>query len=256
MPDRTIRWEGFYNARDLGGLPTVNGTTTRCGALIRSADPRFVTAAGWRLASDAGIRTVIDLRNDDEVRPGSAPTTTLGAGTFAVPAASSRGDRPAGIRTVQIPLDDIGDTAFWRRVNDQGLNGTPLYFRPFVEAKPERVATVLSAIAQARDGGIIFHCGSGRDRAGLVSLLLLSLAGVRPDAIAGDYELSLGQVGPLFAALGNEHREPDIRTFLQERGTTVRETIFDLLDGLDVAQYLAAAGVSENDIATLQSLLL
>jgi protein-tyrosine phosphatase len=42
--DRVIPWEGFYNARDLGGLPTVTGARTRYGRLIRSADTRFVTA--------------------------------------------------------------------------------------------------------------------------------------------------------------------------------------------------------------------
>lgn len=255
MPDRIIQWEGFYNARDLGGLPTINGTGTRSGVLVRSADPRFVTAAGWQSAFDAGIRTVIDLRNHDEVQPGTAPTTTLGAGTFAVPAANTNVKRPAGIRTVHIPLDDIDDTAFWYHVNNQGINGTPLYFQPFIEAKPQRIAAVLAVIARTQQGGIIFHCGGGRDRAGLVSLLLLSLAGVTRDAIAEDYELSLGQMGPLFAALGIEHHEPNMHAFLQEQGTTVRRAIFDLLDGLDVAQYLAGAGVSDADIASLQDRL-
>lgn len=64
--DRSITWEGFYNARDLGGLATRDGRMTRPGALVRSADLRFVTEAGWRAAYDAGIRTIIDLRNDDE----------------------------------------------------------------------------------------------------------------------------------------------------------------------------------------------
>lgn len=61
---RDIAWEGFYNARDLGGLPTRDGRTTRHGALIRSADPCLVTPAGWRAATAAGVRTVVDLRNE------------------------------------------------------------------------------------------------------------------------------------------------------------------------------------------------
>lgn len=195
---------------------------------------------------------MIDLRNDDEVDPGSAPTTTLGAGTFTVPAANVMAERPAGIRTVQIPLDDIDDTAFWHQVNGRGLNGTPLYFRSFMQAKPQRIAAVLNVIAQTRQGGIIFHCGAGRDRAGLISLVLLSLAGVTPDAITEDYELSLGQIHPLFAALGIERRETSMDAFLQQQGTTVREAILDLLDGLDMAQYLTAAGLSQADIAILQ----
>jgi protein-tyrosine phosphatase len=255
VPDRAIRWDGFHNARDLGGLPTVNGGTTRFGQLIRSADPRFVTAAGWQSVVDAGFRTVIDLRNDDEAEPGSFPSTTLGAGTFAIPAATATARRPPELQSLRIPLDDIEDISFWRQINEQGLNGTPLYFGPFVKAKPERIAAVLTAIARARPGGVIFHCGAGRDRAGLVSLLMLSLAGVTVDAIAEDYELSLSQVGPLYDALGIEQQEPSMRADLQQRGSTIRAAITGVLDGLDVFQLLRNAAVPEADIAALRGRL-
>jgi protein-tyrosine phosphatase len=252
--DRVTRWAGFRNARDLGGLPTVTGGSTRYGRLIRSADTRFVSASGWEQARDAGIRVVIDLRNPDEVEPGSLPAATLGAGTFAVPAAPAAA-RPAGIQTMLIPLDDVEDLGLWRRLNEEGLNGTPLYYRPFLDAKPERIAAVLTAIART-PGGVIFHCGAGRDRTGLISLLLLGLADVTPDAIVADYELTLGQVAPLYSALGLERDECDVREQVRSRGTTVSETITSLIRDLDVAEYLAAAGVSGADIGALRRRLL
>jgi protein-tyrosine phosphatase len=254
--DRVLRWEGFYNARDLGGLPTVTGSRTGYGRLIRSADTRFVTSAGWEAARAAGFRAVIDLRNPDEVTPGSQPAATVGAGTFAVPADRPAATRPADVRTMLIPLDDIEDFDLWRRLNGEGLNGTPLYYRPFLDAKPERIAAVLTAIARVVDGGVIFHCGAGRDRTGLISLLLLSLAGVTPEAIVADYELTFGQLAPLFAALSLEQDEPDTREYLTSRGTTVSETIAALIRDLDVAGYLAATGVSGADIDTLRRRLL
>jgi protein-tyrosine phosphatase len=253
--DRAVRWEGFYNARDLGGLPTVTGALTRFGRLIRSADPRFITAAGWEAARDAGFGVVIDLRNPDEVEPGSTSAATLGAGTFAVPAARATAVRPAGIATILVPLDDIEDLALWHRLNGEGLNGTPLYYRPFLEAKPERVAAALTAIARA-PGGVIFHCGAGRDRTGLISLLLLSLAGVAPEAIVADYELTFGQLAPLNAALGLEQGEFDVRGYLKSRGTTVSGAITSLLRDLDVTEYLGDAGVSGDDIDALRRRLL
>ncbi len=254
--DRVVRWEGFYNARDLGGLPMVAGASTRYGRLIRSADTRFITAAGWEAARSAGICVVIDLRNADEVVPGSLPAATLGAGTFAVPAARATAARPADIQTMLIPLDDIDDRGLWRRLNWEGLNGTPLYYRPFLDAKPERIAAVLTAIARIPGGGVIFHCGAGRDRTGLISLLLLCLAGVTPEAIAADYEVTLGQLAPLYAALGLELDERDVREYLQSRGTTVSETITSLVRDLDAAEYLAAAGVPGPDIDALRRRLL
>jgi protein-tyrosine phosphatase len=246
--DRAVRWEGFHNARDLGGLPTATGASTRYGQLIRSADTRFITAAGWEAARSAGIRVVIDLRNADEVVPGSLPAATLGAGTFAVPVARATAARPADIQTMLMPLDDIEDLGLWRRLNGEGLNGTPLYYRPFLDAKPERIAAAFTAIARVPDGGVIFHCGAGRDRTGLISLMLLSLAGVTPEAIVADYELTFGQLALLYAALGLEHGEWDVGEYLKSRGTTVSETITGLVRDVDVAEYLAAAGVSGADM--------
>ncbi|WP_328645333.1 tyrosine-protein phosphatase [Amycolatopsis sp. NBC_00348] len=60
---RAVAWDGFFNTRDLGGLPTKSGETTGYGAFFRSADLRFVIDAGWAQAREAGVRTVVDLRN-------------------------------------------------------------------------------------------------------------------------------------------------------------------------------------------------
>jgi protein-tyrosine phosphatase len=169
---------------------------------------------------------------------------------------SVRASRPGDIETLLIPLDDIEDLDLWRYLTGEGLDGTPPYYRPFLDAKPERVAAALTAIAQIPDGGVIFHCGSGRDRTGLISLLLLSLAGVTPEAIVADYELTLGQLTPLYAALGLDIEEFDVREHLKSRGTTVSETITRLLRDFDVAEYLAAAGVSAADIDVLRTSLL
>jgi protein-tyrosine phosphatase len=252
---RVVRWAGWHNARDLGGLPTADGAATRFGRLIRSGDPRFITAAGWAAARDAGVRVVIDLRNPDEVEPGARAAVSQGAGMFVVPATSGAVPRPDEIRTRLIPLDDIDDAGLWRRLNQEGLNGTPLYFRPFLEAKPERVAAVLTAIARVPDGSVVFHCGAGRDRTGLISLLLLALARVTPEAIAADYELSFGQLAPLYAALGMAPGEPDMHEYLGARGTTVSATIAGLLGDLDVARYLAGAGMDDADIGALRARL-
>lgn len=251
---RQIRWPGFHNARDLGGLPTLGGPVTRFDALVRSGDVRFVTPAGWQAACAAGFRTIIDLRNDDEVRPDASSATLTAGSAAAVPAPAL--DLPAGLERTQVPLDDIQDVCFWRRLNDEGLNGTPLYYRPFLAAKPGRCAAVLAAIARARPGGVIFHCTAGRDRTGLIAMLLLALAGVRPTAIADDYALSADQVGPLFAALDVADSTAGIEAELRRRGTTARAALLDALSGLDPAARLRAAGLRDTDITALRARLL
>lgn len=254
--DREITWEGFYNARDLGGLPTRDGRLTRPGALIRSADLRFVTDAGWRAAYDAGVRTVIDLRNDDEIYSWSGSGLTARAGSAHFAPTGSGPFVPLGMQWVHVPLDGVEDTDFWRYLNDERLNGTPLYFRPFLQRKPDRCAAAVRAVARAQPGGVIFHCGAGRDRTGLLTLLLLALVGVDPEAIASDYELSTERLGALFAAMGREDQGPMIEKILADKGTTAREALLATLDGFDAEAYLLAAGVSSDDLVAIRSRLL
>ncbi|KDN23809.1 tyrosine-protein phosphatase [Amycolatopsis rifamycinica] len=244
--NRTVTWEGFYNTRDLGGLPTRSGRTTRRGAFFRAADLRFVTAAGWARARESGVRTVIDLRNPDEIRPAAnTPTALAGSAQFA---AADGPATPADVDRVEVPLDDIDDLEFWRYVNGERLNGSPLYYPVFLERKAERCAAVIEAIARSAPGGVLFHCGGGRDRTGLVALLLLALADVEVDAIAADYDLSTEALRPLYAAMGAEDQGPAIAAVLAERGTTTAAAVRATLDGLDVEQYLLDAGVDGRDL--------
>jgi protein-tyrosine phosphatase len=224
---RHLDWEGCLNVRDLGGLPAADGRVTRWGAVVRSDSPAGLTPAGWAALRGHGIRTILDLRNDDERQGPAAP----GA---------------AGMAVVHVPLDDLADTAFWRRVWDEGLDGTPLYYRPFLERKPERCAAAVAAVADAGPGGVLVHCTVGRDRAGLVTLLLLALAGVAPDVIADDYELSNPRLEPLRARSSGAHRVgPGPAGSLARRGTTAREVILATLEAVDVGAVLRAGGLSD-----------
>ncbi|WP_435109834.1 tyrosine-protein phosphatase [Nocardiopsis synnemataformans] len=253
---RKITWEGFFNTRDLGGLPNRNGRSVRQGAFIRSADPRFVTEKGWQTAYDAGVRTVVDLRNPDEIRPAPGEGLTSQGGSAAFPAEAAQTPLPPGMTRLEVPLDDVEDVEFWQDVNRRRLNGSPLHYRPFLERKGERCAAVITALAQARPGGVLFHCGAGRDRTGLVALLLLALADVRADAIADDYELSTTELVPLFAAMGHKDQGPVIGAVLSERGLTLRDTVLDALRGLDAHAYLLEAGVREEDLDALRKRLM
>ena len=73
MTTRHLEWEPCWNVRDLGGLPTADGGTTRWGALVRADCLGKLTADGRRALYDYGVRTVIDLR-------GSSLTVPVGAG--------------------------------------------------------------------------------------------------------------------------------------------------------------------------------
>jgi protein-tyrosine phosphatase len=217
--ERRLDWQGCRNVRDLGGLRTGNGRSTRRGAVVRGDSPDLLTEAGWEALRAYGIRTIVDLRNDDE--------RDLGA-------------RPAEITTVHVPLDGVEDTEFWARWGSGPQFGTPLYYRPHLERFPERSARAIAAVADAGPGGVLIHCVGGRDRAGQISMLLLALAGVAPREIAADYCLS-----------GNDEGDE----FLAGRGTSASEVIVSTLAALDLEQALAGGGLSERSLAALRERL-
>ncbi|MBF9128317.1 tyrosine-protein phosphatase [Plantactinospora sp. S1510] len=231
---RHLDWAGCLNIRDLGGLPTGDGRTTRWRAVVRADNLDRLTPDGWAALHAYGVRTVVDLREDDE--------------------RSTSTERPAGIDVVHVPLDDSADTDFWYRCIDDEIDGTPLYYRPFLDRKPERCVAAVAAVARAGPGVVVVHCGIGRDRTGLASLLLLALVGVTPDAIVADYALSGERLEPYFAEARAAHGDV-IGDRLARRGTTVPESLHAVLAGLDAEARLRAAGLAAEDLQALRARL-
>lgn len=236
MHTRHLAWEGCFNARDLGGLPAAGGTWTRRGALVRSDALDRLTAPGWDALAAHGVRTILDLRNDDERRDDVSP-------------------RPPGLTTIHLPLDGVEDRAFWDEWDSGPGFGTPLYYRPHLERFPARSVGVLEAIARAPEGGVVFHCQGGRDRTGLVTMLILILAGVAHDVIADDYALSEARLSVAYAARGEPDQGPELAAYLAELGTTAREVLLSTLRNLEASAYLARAGLREGDRDALRARL-
>jgi len=229
---RHLDWPGCANVRDLGGLPLAGGGAIRDGALVRGDAPQQLTAEGWAALHAHGVRTVVDLRNDDERGPDAAP-------------------RPAGITTLELPHDGLEeDREFW------GVRHVPpLYYAAHVRALPARTARVLSAIAHAPPGGVLVHCAGGRDRTGLVCALALHLAGAEDEAVVEDYLQSFPRLAPSYAARGEADQGALITTTLAARGTTPRASLLALLAELDVEAELARGGLTAGDVAALRARL-
>ncbi len=168
---------------------------------------------------------------------------------------SSPVPRPEGLTTVRIDLDDMADTAVWEHIYANNLDGTPLYYRYFLEAKPAPCVAVASAVARAAEGGVLIHCELGRDRTGMIAMLLLSLAGVTPEAIAADYEESTRRLIPLYAAWGITDQTAEIEQILASKKTTLRDAVYEALEDFDAEKYLLRAGMDPEDVAALKARL-
>jgi len=224
-----LRVDGLVNARDLGGLPRRDGTTTPTGVFYRSENVDWVSHAGWRHVFDAGIRTVVDLR-----QPGERERDTE--------------RRPRWLTTIHVDLDGLADhPEFWAGYWDNGLVATAIYYLPHLAALPDRSVAALSAIVNAPEGGVLLHCMGGRDRTGLVTLLLLAAIDTEPDAIVDDY-LHTVRLGDARAATANRNNdEPELEALCARHGTTTEGAFRSALDGLDLARLLDEGGMGPAD---------
>ena len=224
MEERILNWNDCINVRDLGGLNTGDGRRTRWKSIVRSDTPARLAEAGWAALYAYGIRTIITLRTDGMVEEELNITPPY-----------------ADITVVQVAIEDVTDTQFLDQWAATGLWSTPLYYADALRRWCERHTAVVTAIARAQPGGVLFHCIRGNDRTGIITLLLLALAGVTPDDILADYLLS---------------PDPDREELLARQGSSVREAIFGALDGLEIHSYLRQGGASPEDIEAARQRLL
>jgi protein tyrosine/serine phosphatase len=222
--ERHLTWEGCGNVRDLGGLGRI-----RHGALVRADTLQNLSAEGWRALERHGIRTVVDLRNPDEIGGDAAP-------------------RPPGLTTIRIPLDGMEDTEFWSQWLERPEFGTPHYYGPWLERFPDRAARTLAAIARAQPGGVAYHCGIGRDRTGLITMLILAALEVPVDVAAEDYALSAARVPVLLERLGAAEQVAELDDFYRSLSTTPEAVFAAVMRTVDPALYL-----DPGDLAALKA---
>jgi protein-tyrosine phosphatase len=228
MNKRVLVWDGCTNIRDLGGLRTSEGRMTRWGVVVRSDSPARLTEAGWSALYAYGIRTIITLH-------------TIGHIEEELNVAPPYPD----LVTIRVAIEDITDREFLEKWAATDLWCTPLYYKDALQRWPEQHAAVISAIARAQPGGVLFHCIRGNDRTGIIAVLLLALVGVAPDEIFADYELSY-ELSP----------DPYRDELLAREHSSGRDAILSALAGLNIDSYLSMGGVSKEELAAVRMRLL
>jgi protein-tyrosine phosphatase len=226
--DRELSWDGCVNVRDLGGLGQI-----RPGALVRMEAPTRLSEAGWAAAWQHGVRTIVDLRDPDEYGQDHAP-------------------RPAGITTVQVPMDPVGTPFYehWQKIDNLA---SPLYFPAMLAEYPQRVVTTVRAIATAAPGGVAFHCAGGKDRTGLLALVLLTLAEAAPEEIIADYLLTYDRMKERYAALGVRDQLTAVNEILADHNTTIEVSLTSTITSLTMPDYLLENGLSDIELAALRT---
>jgi protein-tyrosine phosphatase len=183
----TLGLANATNARDLGGLSTVDGRRVRSGLLFRANALNRLTEADLDTMAKLGLACVIDLRSEREVE-------LVGADRLPSP--------PPG-QLVALPLSDP-DNHMFAAVSllikgeldettalDAALLAQEMLraYRWLALSEPARAAygTALRHIADSASLPLMFHCTAGKDRTGWLAAIVLSVLGVDRDDIFTDY---------------------------------------------------------------------
>jgi protein-tyrosine phosphatase len=239
--ERLIALEGAVNFRDLGGYPADGGRQTRWRVLFRADGLGDLTEADFAVMRALGIRTVIDLRSDDE----------LERGRYDVEA------HPVTFHHFPI-IEKLPDAdEFDRR---PGLLGSQ-YQEMLRDAGPAFLG-VLEVLAAPDALPAIFHCTAGKDRTGVLSALVLSILGVDEETVVADYALSGAAMTRLRAKIIVKY--PESRETIEnisEVFSAAPAQMEALLDHLraeygSVGAYLRRLGAADELLAALREALL
>lgn len=237
--NRVIDWAGFANARELGGFPLPGGGSTLAKRFIRADSTGKLDPEGLQELEDYGVTLVIDLRSDLELGEEPAPFAAGGAVQYRqVPFFSDVSDYIAKLEAAA----DYGDG-----------------YCIMVDNCRSSVAEILRTVLR-HDGTVLYHCAAGKDRTGLISMMLLSLAGVRDEDIAADYALSGDNLWPdwlrrVAEAGGEEHVHPWFKPVTE--AAYMRKTIDHIRTQYgSMDDYLLSTGLTSAELDALRKRLL
>lgn len=237
---RRITLEKSYNTRDLGGYETVDNMRT--SAYFLRADSLNVLSLSDRCTLlDLGVKTVIDMRNNAEI--------------MRVPSVFERCEEAD---YCPMPVFSDSEQQDIHRQFGYAFDMGDLYIS-IVEKNQRALCAILRKMEGASDGKILFYCNAGKDRTGIVSALLLKLAGVDNQTIIYDYcltEVLLKDTMPFLRA--NTQVPASVpNEIMDELLGAKAHNMEKLLKHLEnkysgVIEYLQTIGLSQSEIAAIK----
>lgn len=162
--------EGVFNCRDLGGYATANGSVTRYHQFVRSENLNQATKADIEFLLDYGVRASIDLRGTYEAENDPNPLKFVDEVAY-----------------INLPFIS-GDVLDMRKVRDEGFKPAEFYVN--LTKYQEMVCKLMRFILAHKENAVHFHCAAGKDRTGVLAMILLGLCGVKREDIVAHYEVT------------------------------------------------------------------
>lgn len=180
---KRLIFENIINCRDLGGYVCRHGVT-QFGRFLRCGIPDTPTSGDIVKLMKYGVKTVIDLRGDWECE-----------------------NQPSVFQYLDgVDYHHVGVFELNAAIINEFDGTLESSYELSIDQYKECYAKVLSIIADAKDGCVLFHCFFGKDRTGMLAALLLSIAGAEIEDIIADYQVSYTYIAPY---IEREKANPD-----------------------------------------------
>jgi len=180
--DRVVHLEGAPNFRDLGGYVNSDGIQIEWGQIYRSGDLATLTDADSIIVNGLDLNMIMDIREQDDIDRDGYDVIYAGNEAIYDFLYCNSGD-PALL--VELPDHPLKKLAVDVRLVDY-----PNWYINILEENKEAIKAAFEHYANQSDHPILVHCTQGKDRAGVISALLLTLLDVPEVTIIEDFLLT------------------------------------------------------------------
>ena len=253
---RAIAFEEIENARDMGTLVMQDGQTVRTGMLVRSGCLAKATDSDVAVLKEKyHLTDVFDFRFEAEAN--AAPDRIIVGVSYThlstLPKAFIEGFSSSG-RSDSVKMDkkSMMETLMKYAFEPKAQTMVRQLYPAIVTDSTAQhyYGEFLRGVLRA-EGGVLWHCSQGKDRAGWASAFLLAALGASRETIVEDFDLSnqsyARQAEALIAKIQGKDGSDGAVAFIRAMVGVSRENFEATLDLID-QRYGSLSGYIENQL--------
>lgn len=224
---------GVLNCRELGGYSVGDFEQTAWHAFLRASDMSQLAPADIEFLKEYGVKAVIDLRSSDEIVTHPNPL---------------KQEDFCQYHNIPLITGQVSNIIF----NEQEVGMGDFYIEML--KNPQAIQRIFETIAQVEEGCIVFHCMAGKDRTGVLAMLLLGLAGVEKRDIMANYEVTYTYIEPMFTTVDIPREIP--HSLLSSERESIGKAYQYIIEQFGSVERYLQQGVSKEVIEKVKSRLI